>query len=52
LIIELVPSAFFFISDGTQYPERSLVPIPRPQLDGLAADRLARVVKASVDLLP
>ena len=49
---ELDPSAFFFISDGTQYAERSLAPMPRPQLDGLAAERLDRVLKASVDVFP
>lgn len=39
-----VPSAFVFISDGSQYAERSLVSIPRPQLDGLAAVRVAIVL--------
>ena len=52
LTTDVEPSAFCFISEGTQYAERSLVPIPRPQLDGLCAERLARVLDASVDVLP
>jgi hypothetical protein len=48
---EVVPSLFFFMREGIQYAERSLVCIPRPQLDALD-DRLAAVLAASVDELP
>jgi hypothetical protein len=40
------------MSDGTQDAERSLVPNPRPQLDGLVADRLDMVLAALVEVFP